>query len=111
MATILDGTEIGLTCTKSEAVEMGGYSDYSMVPPDGGDPEAGVCHKRGANAKVPSQWLMYVIVEDLDSSLEQCRRLGSKQVTEVTAQGDGIFCVIEDPAGAVCALYQAGRES
>jgi len=93
---------------KVEPVDMGGYSDYSMLPPGGKEPEAGVCHKRGSNAKLPSQWLMYVVVEDIAASLQQCSKLGGKQLTPVSALGDGVFCVIEDPAGAVCALYQVG---
>ncbi|MCC6408604.1 MAG: VOC family protein [Planctomycetes bacterium] len=91
---------------KVEALDMGGYSDYCMVPPKGKAPEAGVCHKRGGNAKIPSQWLMYVIVADLDASLRACKKNGGKQLTEVRASGDGTFAVIQDPAGAVLALYQ-----
>ncbi|MBI5432921.1 MAG: VOC family protein [Planctomycetes bacterium] len=92
---------------KVEPIDMGGYSDYCMVPPQGSAPEAGVCHKRGANAAVPSQWLMYVIVANLDASLASCKALGGKQLTDVRAMGDGLFSVIEDPAGAVLALFES----
>ena len=94
---------------KAQALPMGGYDDYVMEPASGGIPAAGVCHKRGANADLPAQWLMYIVVEDLDESLSRCQRLGGKQLTDVRAAGDGTFAVIRDPAGAVCGLYQAGK--
>ena len=89
-------------------IEMGGYSDYCMVPPAGDAPEAGVCHKRGPNADLPSQWLMYVVVADLDDALRSCRRLGGKLVAGPRAQGTSRFAVIKDPAGAVIGLYEIG---
>lgn len=87
-------------------VEMGGYSDYCMIPPASETPEVGVCHKRGPNTGVPSQWLMYVVVADLDESLRRCKRLGGKLVVGVRPQGTSRFAVIKDPAGAVIGLYE-----
>ena len=89
-------------------IDMGGYSDYCMVPPATDTPEAGVCHKRGVNTGIPSQWLMYVIVADLEASLEQCKRRGGKVVTPIRPQGASRFAVIKDPAGAVLGLYETG---
>ena len=37
---------------------------------------AGVCWKRGANADIPTQWLMYIHVADLDASILACGRSG-----------------------------------
>jgi uncharacterized protein len=88
-------------------VEMGGYSDYCMVPPKGKTPEAGVCHKRGPNAKLPSQWLMYVVVADVVKSLATAKKLGGKALTPILPQGPNRFVVIQDPAGAVIGLYEA----
>lgn len=90
---------------KVAEVDMGGYADYSMVAPNG-ETVAGVCHARGANTGVPPQWLMYVTVADMDESVARCEELGGKVLTPVKALGDGLFAVIQDPAGAVCALYQ-----
>lgn len=94
---------------KAEPVDMGKYDDYCMVPPKGKAPAAGVCHKRGANADMPAQWMMYIVVADLDAALRRTKKLGGKQLTNVRAAGDGTFAVIRDPAGAVCGLYQSGR--
>jgi predicted enzyme related to lactoylglutathione lyase len=89
-------------------IDMGGYSDYCMIPPASEMPEAGVCHKRGVNADLPSQWLMYVVVADLRSALDQCKKLGGKQLTEIRPQGTSRFAVIKDPAGAMLGLYEIG---
>jgi hypothetical protein len=89
-------------------IDMGGYSDYCMIPPASEMPEAGVCHKRGVNAGLPSQWLMYVVVADLKRALDQCKKLGGKQLTEIRPQGTSRFAVIKDPAGAVLGLYEIG---
>ena len=89
---------------------MGGYEDYSMLGPDGSG-VAGVCHARGVNAAIPPQWLIYVEVPDLEESVANCIALGGSVVDGPRPAGDGEFCVIRDPAGAVCALIQSGAGS
>ena len=88
-----------------QAVSMGDYDDFSMLMPGTEQPTAGVCHARGANADLPAQWLMYVRVLSVPDSAARCSALGGKVLTGPTAMGDSEFCVIEDPAGAVLALY------
>ncbi len=90
----------------TEPVDMNGYSDYCMVPPGGGAPAAGVCHARGSNASLPPVWLIYITVENLDASLEQCKSLGGELISPVRNMGTSRYAVIRDPAGAVCALFQ-----
>lgn len=87
-------------------VEMGGYEDFTMLPRLGGDPVAGICHARGPNADLPAQWLLYIIVEDVDAAAARCLELGGELVRPPTATGEARLAVIRDPAGAVCALYQ-----
>ena len=94
---------VGWTTT---GVDMGGYSDYMMNTRDG-QGVAGVCWKRGSNADLPSQWLMYITVADLDASMQACGRGGGAVLTGPRGVGSyGRVCVIRDPAGAVCALIQ-----
>ena len=88
-----------------EPLAMGGYSDYVMNDADG-EAAAGVCHARGSNADLPPQWLVYITVEDLDHSVAECQRLGGSVITPPRSYGGGRYCVIKDPSGAVCALYQ-----
>ena len=87
-------------------VDMGGYSDYNMTPP-GGEPVAGVCHARGVNEDLPPRWLMYVTVADADESARRAVELGGKVVAGPKGDPKARYCVIEDPAGAVLALYSS----
>lgn len=92
---------------KIEPVDMGGYDDFTLIAPASGDAVGGVCHARGANKDIPPQWLMYVIVADVDASAKACTKLGGSLVVPVRPLMGGRFCVIRDPAGAVCALFQS----
>ena len=93
---------VGWTTTD---VDMGGYSDYCMNQPGDGKSTAGVCHARGTNKGLPPVWLMYITVEDLEKSKARAVELGGKVLHESGGEKNR-FCVIEDPAGAVAALYQ-----
>jgi len=89
-------------------VSMGAYNDYSMLPPGSDAPVAGVCHARGQNADLPAAWLLYILVEDLDKSVQKCKEMGGTVISGPrTAGSHGRFCVIQDPAGAAVALFQA----
>jgi predicted enzyme related to lactoylglutathione lyase len=95
---------------KPEAVSMGEYDDFNMNPPSGTAPVAGICHARGANANLPPQWLIYIVVEDIKRSIQRCVELGGKLLAGPTSTGEqGSYCVIQDPAGAVAALFQHGN--
>lgn len=91
---------------ESSPVDMGGYSDFNMTPPGSSAPAAGICHARGSNSDLPAQWLMYVVVVDVDRCAAECARLGGRVVVGPRPMSGGRVCVIEDPAGAVCAVYQ-----
>jgi predicted enzyme related to lactoylglutathione lyase len=93
---------------KSSGFDMGGYEDFCMHAPANGKTVAGICHARGKNAKLPPQWLIYITVKNLTSSLKQCRALGGKVLVQPHAAGAGRIAVIQDPAGAVAALFQPG---
>ena len=89
------------------AFDMGGYSDYVMNQSANGAATTGVCWARGANAGLPPVWLVYFVVASLETSLAEVRKRGGSVLREPRASGDGRFAVIRDPAGAVCALYEA----
>lgn len=91
---------------EAEAVHMGDYSDFNMKMPGNGVPAAGVCHARGSNADLPSQWLIYIVVDDVAASAVACTDNGGKIIVQPRALAGGSFCVIEDPSGAVAALYE-----
>jgi len=89
-----------------QEVSMGDYADYAMTTPDGGDAVAGICHALGENAALPGGWLIYIVVEDVDSSAAACVANGGELVVAPRGLAGGRFCVIRDPGGAVAALYQ-----
>ncbi len=91
----------------SSEVAMGGYHDYSMNA--NGRMVAGICHARGENAGLPPVWLVYFTVRDLDESLRRCVERGGKVRVPPKAFGQGRYTVIEDPVGAVVALFQPAQ--
>ncbi|WP_438480649.1 VOC family protein [Oleiharenicola lentus] len=89
-------------------IDMGGYEDFCMMPPGSDAPAAGICHARGANADLPPMWLVYITVPDVEASVNTCVKKGGKIVRAVQAMGGGKMAVIQDPAGAIAALFQPG---
>lgn len=87
---------------------MGSYDDYNIVMPDSEEVVAGLCHARGANADLPAAWLMYVVVENVEASAQAAIANGGAVLSGPRAMGGGRFAVIQDPAGAVIALWQHG---
>jgi predicted enzyme related to lactoylglutathione lyase len=92
---------------KPANVPMGNYNDFNMNSPESEKTNAGICHKRSGNAQLPSQWLIYITVKNVNESTKLCKEKGGKVlVSPYEMSGYGRFCVIEDPAGAVCALFE-----
>lgn len=83
--------------------DMGDYHDFDIKTADG-ETITGICHQRNSNANIPSQWLIYVQVADVDASAERCLVLGGKVHDGPRQMGANRFCVVEDPAGAMLAL-------
>ena len=88
-----------------EDVAMGDYSDYAMTAADG-EAVSGICHARGGNAGLPSGWLIYITVADIEKSVAACEAHGGDVLVPVKGMAGGRFCVIRDPAGATAALFQ-----
>lgn len=91
---------------KSSGVPMGNgaYEDYNINLPESGETIAGVCHAKGFNEGLPAQWLMYVRVESVLNSIVECEKMGGKVLWGPKEMGSDLFCVIQDPAGAVLGL-------
>lgn len=85
--------------------DMGGYDDYVIFPPDSEDALTGISHARGSNAAIPPVWLIYITVADVSASAEQAVALGGTLLDGPRKMGEADFAVIQDPAGAVFALY------
>jgi len=74
-----------------QGVSMGEYEDWNMVGA-GGEPEAGICHARGSNAGLPQVWLVYLVVADLDASLEAVEAGGGEVVKPAATMASLITC-------------------
>lgn len=93
---------------QSESVPVEDHEDYTITPAGGDAPVAGICHKKGPNADWPGGWMIYIHVDDLEASLENCLKLGGEKVTEVREfTGYGKSCIIRDPGGSTCALFES----
>jgi predicted enzyme related to lactoylglutathione lyase len=100
----------GVTGWTPSPVEMGGYQDFCMRP--SGEPQsvAGICHARGQNVGLAPVWLVYITVDDLEQSIRRCQELQGKLLRPATGMGpNGRYCVIEDPADAVCARFEPAK--
>lgn len=87
-------------------VSMGEYNDYTLHRASDGKAMAGICHRKGINSKIPPVWMVYITVEDVDAASRKVKQLGGEVLMPPTAMGDNAkFCIIKDPAGAICALY------
>lgn len=94
----------------SSGVSMGDYEDFAMIA-DNGDAVAGICHAKGCNIDLPPTWLPYFLVADIEQATAQVVEQGGKMTTEIKSMGDDKYAVIQDPAGAYCALYQKAKGS
>ncbi len=92
---------------KHSPVSMGEYDDFCMLPPSSENPVTGICYARGNNKDLPPVWMIYIVVEDLEKSLASVKELGGELTSEIKViSGQGKYCIIKDPAGAISALYQ-----
>ncbi len=55
----------------------------------------------------PPHWLSYVLVEDIEASVEKAKALGATIVKDVTDVGMGKLAIFRDPQGAGLAFWQA----
>lgn len=59
------------------------------------------------NAGLPAQWLLYIVVVDVVDAAARATAAGGQVVVPIRSMAGGRMCVVQDPAGAVVALYQA----
>ncbi len=91
----------------SSVVDQGGYHDFNIHPQAGSEEAiAGICHKRGELQNFPSQWLMYITIENLNKSIEKSKALGGKIVEGPKKMGKSSYAIVQDPAGAYFVLFE-----
>ena len=62
--------------------------------------------------EVPPHWMSYILVENLDTALQNASKAGASIAKPATPVGEmGRFGIIIDPTGAQIALWQALRQA
>lgn len=56
--------------------------------------------------EIPSYWMTYFAVADVESTIERIRRLGGNVVRELADSSFGRWAVVQDPTGAVLSVIQ-----
>lgn len=60
--------------------------------------------------EMPSQWIPYVAVDDIDASMSQATKLGAKTCVPVMSIGEiGRIAIIQDPQGATIGLHECSK--
>lgn len=58
--------------------------------------------------QIPTHWLAYILVENVEKSLEKAIQNGATLIKPVQKVGEmGLFAIIKDPEGAHIALWQS----
>lgn len=86
-----------------------GDMTYTMITLDGKDKSfAGIWEIPNDKEKqIPPHWMSYVLVEDLDKSIEKAKASGATIMKPATAVGEmGRLAIIKDPTGAHLAFWQ-----
>jgi predicted enzyme related to lactoylglutathione lyase len=89
-----------------QSFDMGGYDDYVMLD-TAGEAVGGICHGRGANAAVPTGWMVYFTVASMDDAVAAATKGGGTVVDGPRTAGGGTMAIVRDPAGNHFALYQS----
>lgn len=82
---------------------------YTMLRLDGED-VAGLYELAGPMAEVPPHWATYVTVSSVDETAARAESLGGKVAAPpMDVPGVGRIAFLEDPTGAMIALFQPGE--
>jgi uncharacterized protein len=93
---------------QTKDVPMGPGEPYSLCLLNGKD-HAGIT-KSKAPANVPSHWVPYIAVDDVDKSAAEAKELGARILNEPMDIPDvGRFAAIADPQGAAFAIYKSKK--
>ncbi len=87
--------------------EYEGYNCFKL----GEDDEMGGIMQipsEGEHAQMPTRWLSYIYVDDIEAKIKEAEELGAKVKVPVTNVSDfGRFSVLLDPTGAEIAFWQS----
>ena len=91
-----------------ELQDWGGPMNYTLFK-NGEASVAGAMQRTAEMGEVPSHWMIYMAVEDVDASAAKAAELGGQVVHPPTDIPDvGRWALIADPAGAMFAVMKLG---
>ena len=86
-----------------------GGSDYIEFQIDG-DSIAGATEiDPKMSSQVPSHWLVYFSVDDVDTTFQKALQLGAREIVAPQSYEGGQFAIVTDPQGAQFGLYKSSR--
>jgi uncharacterized protein len=89
--------------------EMPGGPPYVMFQLAGTDVAGGMEMSPMVPAEVPSYWMVYFGVEDVDASFTTALEAGAREMMAPTAFPGGRFAILGDPQGAAFGLHGLSR--
>ena len=88
-----------------------GDMTYTMIRHSGKDFAGIWAIPKEQEKHIPPHWMAYILVENLDKSLELAQKKGATVIKPSSMAGDfGKFAIIADPTGAHIALWQNLRK-
>lgn len=96
----------GLLGWTTSSMDMGGGNTYTMFM-QGDRPVAGMVQPPPDKGEVPTAWVNYITVEDLDATVAKAQELGAKLcMPPMDIPGKGRFACLTDPQGASIAFWE-----
>jgi len=93
-------------------VEETPVDEYSMTHADTGHPLSGICHQKGQNVGIPSQWLIYVYADNIEERSKKIETLGGTIIKGPSEPSSNVrFTIFRDPQGAVMFLFEAATKT
>lgn len=93
----------------TDTMEMPGGMDYTMFMA-GERPVAGMMKPPAEKGDVPTTWISYITVEDLDATVAKAQELGAHLCMPPTEiPGKGRFAGVADPQGAPIAFWEFAK--
>ncbi len=92
---------------QARAVDMGSMGTYTLLAVPGENENLGGIMPIPPSMKGASHWLVYIEVDDCDASTKKANDLGAKTLMPpMDIPNTGRFSIVQDPTGAVLALYE-----
>ncbi len=117
MSNIFAHTELNTTDVEKAKAFYGKLFDWTLQDVPMGDFNYTLINIDGKTAGgmlknpmpgVPSFWLSYILVDDIDATTAKAKSLGATVVKEVTEiPNTGWFSILQDPTGAGIALFKS----